>query len=244
MFVVDLFVVDLDRYHVLTSANGVGKTTLLDTPVPTGDMLRKRVTVGTFLERQETGRPGPASTLTDLLHKGDAIAFAFEARLPLWVIEVLGASSRSLLGRQAPTHLRYEPRLEITWRTFHRGRVPFPIHGKPRQAEIRRLRAGQGRAEAKSETGMILSHEEWQPVLHPEGGPITQLIEPELEAPKGAAKEPRPKEALGYLRRHHRVKAFNAEFGKLSEAMSVRKCQDPAFVQLRDKLRAWFPEHL
>ena len=61
--------------------------------------------------------------------------------------------------------------------------------------------------------------------------------------PKEAAKPPRPKEALEYLRRHHKVKAFNAEFGKLAEAMSVRQCQDPAFIQLRDQLRAWFPEH-
>ena len=60
--------------------------------------------------------------------------------------------------------------------------------------------------------------------------------------PKDAAKPPRPKEALEYLRRRHKVKAFNAEFGKLAAAMSVRQCQDPAFIQLRDQLRAWFPE--
>ena len=34
----------------------------------------------------------------------------------------------------------------------------------------------------------------------------------------------------------------NADFGKLAAVMSVRQCQDPAFNQLRDHLRAWFPE--
>ena len=42
--------------------------------------------------------------------------------------------------------------------------------------------------------------------------------------------------------RHHGRAPCNAEFGKLAEAMSVRQCQDPAFIQLRDQLRTWFPE--
>lgn len=58
------------------------------------------------------------------------------------------------------------------------------------------------------------------------------------------AKPPQPKEALDHLRRKHRVRVFNADFGKLAQAMSVRQCQDPAFNQLRDHLRAWFPETL
>lgn len=60
--------------------------------------------------------------------------------------------------------------------------------------------------------------------------------------PAGSAKPPRPKEALEYLRRRHRARATNAEFGKLAEGMSVRHCEDSAFLQLRDKLREWFPE--
>jgi hypothetical protein len=60
--------------------------------------------------------------------------------------------------------------------------------------------------------------------------------------PEGSAKPPRPKEALNHLRRRHRVRAFNADFGKLAAAMSVRQCRDAAFIQLRDYLRAWFPE--
>jgi hypothetical protein len=59
--------------------------------------------------------------------------------------------------------------------------------------------------------------------------------------PNGCVKPPDPKEALEYLRRLPRVRAANPEFGKLAQAMSVRQCQDPAFLQLRDKLREWFP---
>ena len=48
--------IDLDRYHVLAGANGAGKSTLLDIPVLIGDMLRRQSIVGTFLERQGTGK--------------------------------------------------------------------------------------------------------------------------------------------------------------------------------------------
>ncbi|HUZ54265.1 MAG TPA: hypothetical protein VMU94_17280 [Streptosporangiaceae bacterium] len=60
--------------------------------------------------------------------------------------------------------------------------------------------------------------------------------------PVGAAKPPDPKAALDYLRKKHKVRVFNAEFGKLAAVMSVRHCQDAAFIQLRDQLRAWFPK--
>jgi len=60
--------------------------------------------------------------------------------------------------------------------------------------------------------------------------------------PEGAVKPPRPKEALEYLRQRCKARATNAEFGKLAAAMSVRQCQDTAFIQLRDQLCAWFPE--
>jgi hypothetical protein len=60
--------------------------------------------------------------------------------------------------------------------------------------------------------------------------------------PEGAPKPPRPKEALDYLRERHRARATNAEFGKLASAISVRHCQNAAFVQLREQLRVWFPE--
>lgn len=60
--------------------------------------------------------------------------------------------------------------------------------------------------------------------------------------PSDSVKPPRPKEALEHLKRQYRARASDAEFGKLAAAMSVRQCQDPAFIQLRAKLRAWFPE--
>ena len=60
--------------------------------------------------------------------------------------------------------------------------------------------------------------------------------------PADKAKPPRPKEALEYLKKNHGARAVNADFGKLAAKMSVRNCQDPAFLQLRDQLRAWFPE--
>jgi hypothetical protein len=59
--------------------------------------------------------------------------------------------------------------------------------------------------------------------------------------PVGSPKPPRPKEALEYLMHRHKRRATRAAFGKLAEAMSVRQCQDSAFLQLRDKLREWFP---
>ena len=43
------------------------------------------------------------------------------------------------------------------------------------------------------------------------------------------------------MKRRHRARATNADFSKLAEAMSVQQCQDPAFIQLRDQLRTWFP---
>jgi hypothetical protein len=60
--------------------------------------------------------------------------------------------------------------------------------------------------------------------------------------PDGVPKPPRPKEALEHLRKRHGTRGFNVEFGKLAATMSVDKCQDLAFKQLRDTLRAWFPE--
>ena len=60
--------------------------------------------------------------------------------------------------------------------------------------------------------------------------------------PGDVPKPSRPKEALEHLRKRHGARGFNVDFGKLAATMSVSKCQDPAFSQLRDSLRAWFPE--
>lgn len=60
--------------------------------------------------------------------------------------------------------------------------------------------------------------------------------------PASLPKPPRPKEALEYLKKHHKVRVVYADFRKLANVMSVRQCQDSAFNALRDRLRAWFPE--
>lgn len=73
--------------------------------------------------------------------------------------------------------------------------------------------------------------ENYRQILHQAGWWPTDLPKP-----------PRPKEALKHLMRHHKVRVGNADFGKLAAVMSVKQCQDPAFNQLRDHLRAWFPE--
>ncbi len=97
--------VDLGRYQVLAGANGAGKTTLLDIPVLLGDLLRQRNAVGAFLERSPFGQPPRATTLAELLHKGqgDMIAFAIEARLPAQVIEPLARGRASRPGRPLPS---------------------------------------------------------------------------------------------------------------------------------------------
>jgi hypothetical protein len=69
-----------------------------------------------------------------------------------------------------------------------------------------------------------------------------QILQRAGHWPEDAAKPPRPEEALEYLRKRHKIRAFNADFGKLAAAMSVRRCQDASFTQLRDHLCAWFPE--
>ena len=69
-----------------------------------------------------------------------------------------------------------------------------------------------------------------------------QILQQADQWPSDLPKPPRPKEALEHLKRNHKVRAFNADFGKLAAVLSVRQCQDPAFNQLRDHLRAWFPE--
>lgn len=164
--------VDLARYHVLAGANGAGKTTLLDIPVLIGDMLRRQRIVAAFLERTEKDGAPRATTLTDLLHKGrgDSIAFAFEARLPPDVTEILGEASMAQLGRPVPTHLRYELRLEVTprdMRVADEYLFLFTSGGtRPAQGSF-----PQGR----SVSGTTLKQPDWQSVIHREGRALTQF---------------------------------------------------------------------
>jgi hypothetical protein len=164
--------VDLDRYHVLAGANGAGKTTLLDIPVLIGDMLRQQRVAAAFLERRAPGRAPRASTLTELLYKGsgDAISFAFEAKLPADVAEVLGESSLARLDRPVPTHLRYELRLEVTARDIQvADEYLFLFAGGGHRPEPGRFPQGI------SVTGTTLAHADWQSVIHREGRALTRF---------------------------------------------------------------------
>lgn len=73
--------------------------------------------------------------------------------------------------------------------------------------------------------------ENYRQILHKAGWWPTDLPKP-----------PRPKEALKHLMQQQRLRVGNADFGKLAAVMSVQQHRDPAFNQLRDHLRAWFPE--
>jgi len=62
--------------------------------------------------------------------------------------------------------------------------------------------------------------------------------------PEDCAKPPRPKEALEYLRTAFGTDTSPAVRRRAAERVSVRACQDPAFLRLRATLRRWFPpEH-
>lgn len=69
-----------------------------------------------------------------------------------------------------------------------------------------------------------------------------QILERAGWWPNDLPKPPRPKEALEHLKREHKARVVNADFGKLAAVMSVKLCQDPAFNELRDHLRTWFPD--
>ncbi|WP_328468768.1 hypothetical protein OHA21_52650 [Actinoplanes sp. NBC_00393] len=60
--------------------------------------------------------------------------------------------------------------------------------------------------------------------------------------PAGQDKPGDPKAALEHLRRRHRADPSKAVFHRVAGRVSVKNCIDPAFLQLRDTLRDWFPE--
>jgi hypothetical protein len=68
------------------------------------------------------------------------------------------------------------------------------------------------------------------------------LLERSGHWPAGLAKPPDPKAALVHLRDRHRADRSKAVFRRLAAKISVKGCVDPAFLQLRDTLRDWFPE--
>lgn len=93
----------------------------------------------------------------------------------------------------------------------------------------------------------------WQPdnphikraMRYPESESYCAELEQAGRWPKGCAKPPRPKEAREYLNDTHRTRQrldeSNAVFRRIAEKVSVKRCQDPAFQQLRAALCRWFP---
>lgn len=172
-------VIDLDRYHVLAGPNGAGKTTLLDIPGLIGDMVRQQRVVSAFLERPGTHLAPRATTLTDLLHKGTGatISFAFEARLPEEVVEILAATGTAFPGQRIPTHLRYEVEFEVTARALDVSSeylFLFSEEGnRPRDdVDADDYMFPQGRPKGGTE----LRHPDWLPVLIREGRSATRFL--------------------------------------------------------------------
>lgn len=54
----------------------------------------------------------------------------------------------------------------------------------------------------------------------------------------------RPKEAFEMLARRAKLPRSGALYQKIAEQISVRRCTDPTFRQLRETLQRWFPEEI
>ncbi|MEW9531731.1 AAA family ATPase [Microbispora sp. NPDC049125] len=165
--------IGLDRYHVLAGTNGAGKTTLLDIPTLLGELLSERRASTAFLERQRRDVPARATTITELLHKGqgNAFAFAIEARLPDDVVETLAETSRAEFTQRVPTHLRYELRL---------GAYPRELAVADEHLFLFSDRGDRPAAgefpQGNATSGTALSSTEWQPVILREVGEATRFL--------------------------------------------------------------------
>ena len=59
--------------------------------------------------------------------------------------------------------------------------------------------------------------------------------------PPGAPKPSDPKEAMRAALREKKRRVSSALFGRLAGSVTLRGCEDPAFTELVDTLRSWFP---
>jgi len=59
--------------------------------------------------------------------------------------------------------------------------------------------------------------------------------------PPGAPKPSEPKEAMTAALREKKRRVSSALFGRLAGSVTLRGCEDPAFTELVDTLRSWFP---
>lgn len=107
--------VELPQHAVLTGANGIGKSTLLDIPVLIADMLSGGLQ-RSILERIREGQGPRAQTYRDVLHRsrGDRCSLSLEARLPPSVIDSHRTVMPPRLRSNPPTHIRYELQLRLT----------------------------------------------------------------------------------------------------------------------------------
>jgi hypothetical protein len=75
----------------------------------------------------------------------------------------------------------------------------------------------------------------------PRSEPIRQWLADQHFDFANNGKPVRPKEAFEALRRVHQLPLSSALYRSIAEKISLQHCVDPAFVRLRDTLRAWFP---
>lgn len=59
--------------------------------------------------------------------------------------------------------------------------------------------------------------------------------------PNGLFKPPDPKQAMLRVLKANRVQRSPDLYRRMSSAVSLRRCRDPAFLELRATLRQWFP---
>jgi hypothetical protein len=71
--------------------------------------------------------------------------------------------------------------------------------------------------------------------------PLRQYLAAQGWWPQGAAKPPRPKEAVEWVLRQTGQPRSGAIYQKLAEHISIKGCVDAAFLDVHSTLRAWFP---
>ena len=59
--------------------------------------------------------------------------------------------------------------------------------------------------------------------------------------PQAAIKPPDPKDAMATAMREKNKRPTSDVFAELAKKVGIRRCQDAAFIELRETLQAWFP---
>lgn len=90
----------------------------------------------------------------------------------------------------------------------------------------------------------VWSRSRWVPTILGWGGDYAGLrswLNNEQLWPGDCPKPPDPKQAMREAMRYKRVRRTARKFEQLAARVSLSSCQDPAFNELRDTLRLWFP---